>query len=327
MENIKVNIQLFDCVRDNKVKPKYTYELDWIDFVEWCSEPTIVNCKEDAKLISPVEFYPIDDAELTDDGKHVRRCGDNVKQWTMLPIDVDKDMTIKQALTEFKDYEFVMYTSFNHQKPKGDEPPCDRFRLFFLLEHPVNNEDFKCRRNSLKQFVEFLDPTSLSVSRSFYVPSCSKEMYPESLFFHNKGKKLLNVMDFEPEVEPEYYHQTTRELDDTMKQAVLDNLTKLIKVDYEEWWKIGAAMAASDYTFEDFAYVSSVIRGHRPDRHCKAQWSSSKRRSINFGYLVNLLKREIGTDWMPTYVDIQTEQLNNFMDKFNKLKRNRRHGS
>ncbi|MGJ0430885.1 PriCT-2 domain-containing protein [Methylobacter sp.] len=296
--NKQINIQVFNNTYDNKVVDDYRYELTWQEFVEFCSEPSIVKNKNDARLITPVEFYGKEDAELTDDG-FVRRCSNNVKNWTMLPIDVDKDMTIREALLKFKDHEYVLYTSFNHQLQKGDEPPCDRFRMFFLLEQPIDNHEFKIRRQSLKQFIEFLDPTSLSVSRAFYQPSCSEDMYKHSIFHHNKGK-TLNVMNFEPEKESEYVPVAGREdIEDEMKQAVLNNLPNIGNVEYDVWWKIGSAMAASGYSYEDFEWVSRTIRSHRTDRKCRAQWASSQRTRIDFGYLVNLLKDKIGTDWMP----------------------------
>lgn len=317
-----INFQLFEHKCDNKVKDFNRFNMDWLEFVDWCSEPVIVDNKDDAKLITPVDFYEVDDAELTDDG-FVRRCGNNVKKWTMLPIDVDKDMTLKQAITHFKDYECVYYTSFNHQKWKGNEPPCDRFRIFFLLAEPIDNHEFKIRRNSLKQFIEFLDPTSLSVSRAFYVPSCSKEMYSESLFYHNKGKKL-NVWDFEPEKEPEYTPLVQRDLTDEMRQAVLDNLPNLGPVEYDIWWKIGSSMAASGYSYEEFVYVSQTLRSHRQDRNCKSQWSSSKHTKIDFGYLVNLLKDSLGTEWMPKK-KLTLNRYQQIMDKINN-NRMKRHG-
>jgi len=317
----RVMVQRFNSIKDNDVKPSQRLDITWSDFVKYCSEPTIVLKKEDAKLITPVEFHQ-DKDDITERG-FPRRCRNNVKTWTMLPIDVDKTLTIRQALVQFKDYEYVLYTSFNHQLQKGDEEPCDRFRLFFLLEEPVENEEFMLRRKSLKQFVEFLDPTSLSVSRAFYEPSCSEATYEDSMFYHNTGK-ALNVMDFEPEIIPVFIPDKNHNLNDEFKEQVLELLPQIGTVDYDVWWKIGSAMIDGGYTFDQFCNISCSLRAHRADRNCKAQWSSSKRKPISFGYLVNLIRDKMGSDCFKkensTYSDVDREIISLYA-KIKQLKR------
>jgi hypothetical protein len=245
-------------------------------------------------------FYEAE--KFTDDGKFVRRVKENVVHWYILPIDIDKDVTILQTIEKFKEFEFVLYTSWNHQQWKEDcEPPCDRFRMFILLDKPIHTDDFYPRTDSLKNFIGVMDQCSLSRSRGFYEPACKQNMYSESLFYHNKGK-ALNIWDFEPIKKEQDWDESTLdndELDDELRQAILEGLQQIGNVDYEgvdSWWKIGSAMVDGGFSEYEFDMVSRSLRSHRP-YDSGAQWSSSKQTPINWKYLINVLNRRLGSGW------------------------------
>jgi len=47
-----------------------------------------------------------------------------------LGLDFDEGMTLERGLEVFGPYMHVIGTTRNHQRWKGDKPPCDRFRVF-----------------------------------------------------------------------------------------------------------------------------------------------------------------------------------------------------
>ena len=59
-------------------------------------------------------------------------------------LDFDDGLTIEQAKEQFKDYWYIIYTSINHQKNKGDKCACDRFRLILKTKNylPKDKEEY-----------------------------------------------------------------------------------------------------------------------------------------------------------------------------------------
>lgn len=51
----------------------------------------------------------------------------------------DGDVTIEQAKRTFADCIHIIGTTRSHQKPKGDFPACDRFRVVLKFERPIEN--------------------------------------------------------------------------------------------------------------------------------------------------------------------------------------------
>ncbi|MDJ0730612.1 MAG: hypothetical protein QNJ33_11540, partial [Crocosphaera sp.] len=67
----------------------------------------------------------------------------NYQQAQLIGLDIDNGLTLNDALNHpfVKQYGQLIYTSASHQKPKGDTPPCDRFRIVFSASQPLNDLD------------------------------------------------------------------------------------------------------------------------------------------------------------------------------------------
>jgi hypothetical protein len=291
-----MQVTLLESIFNNEILPRNRKTYSWENFCKRLSKVQIVPDKNSALLISPVEYVSEDEAaEFTDSGK-VRRCSDNVKAWHAIPVDIDGQMTIADAKVRFADYEYVLYTTFNHQ---SEEKPYDCFRIFFKLVEAVSNEDFLERRAAIREFIGCHDQTTLSQSRGFYVPSCSQAGLTRAEFYHNKGQSI-DLMAFEAEIEEIYTPDTAREPPSVeFKAKVLSELHSLREIEYSEWWKIGSAMQDSGYSEAEFTELSSVIRSHRKN-NCRMQWRCSRRKKIGFGYLVNLVIEHSGKDALKT---------------------------
>jgi hypothetical protein len=292
-----IKFTLIKSIYDNEILPANRFEMPWQRFCKILSKPQIVDNKEDVQLISPVEYLSEETAlDLTDSSK-VRRCSDNVYKWFALPVDVDGQMSIEDAKERFEDYDYIMYSTFSHKTEKKEFKDC--FRLFFKIKEPVLHEDFLCRRNSMQEFIGSHDRTTLAGSRGFYLPSCSQENAHHAVYFHNEGD-YLDIISLKPTIEIPYVSDTSREPPtEEFKQKVLEQLNKIRTQDYEDWWKLASAMYNSGYTFTEFEQLSNTIRSHRKN-HSKSQWNISKKKTIPFGYLVNLCKTHVGEHCLQT---------------------------
>ncbi len=69
------------------------------------------------------------------------RSKGNYQQAQLIGLDIDNGLTLNDALNHpfVKKYGQLIYTSASHQKPKGDTPPCDRFRIVFSASQPLND--------------------------------------------------------------------------------------------------------------------------------------------------------------------------------------------
>lgn len=86
----------------------------------------------------------------------------------VLILDIDDICTIEQAKIIFKNYKFWIITSRNHQKLKNDKV-CDRFRIFFLLEEPLNDVDIReFFINNIMERYPFVDTSCRNRSRFYY---------------------------------------------------------------------------------------------------------------------------------------------------------------
>ena len=234
---------------DNEILLNNRFEMTWERFCKILSKPAIVAKKDSVHLISPVEYLSDEEAlDFTDNGK-VRRCSDNVKAFYTIPADIDGQMTLETAIERFKDYEYVLYSTFSHKSEKKGFKDC--FRIFFKIKEPISNADFLCRRTALQDFIGEHDKTTLATSRGFYIYSCPEnDAHP--VFLHNQGI-ALDVLSLPVTVEIPYVPTFDREPPSPeFKQKVFEKLLEIRELDYEDWWKLASALHTSGYSFSEF---------------------------------------------------------------------------
>jgi hypothetical protein len=308
-----INFTIIKSVYDNEITSKNRCEETWERFVNIISKPMITDTKESVPLISPVEYMDDEDAlDFTPNNK-VRRCSDNIKLWWMIGLDIDGQMTVKDAQERFKDYEYCLYTTHSHKTPKKQ---FDCFRVFILLKTPITNEDFTSRTKSIQKFIGSTDLSTLARSRGFYIYSHSQENAHNATFIYNSGK-CLDIMEMEPTIDPPYVTTTDRQPpSEELKAKVLEQLFRLRTIDYTDWWKICSAMINTGYSLNEFEQLSRVIRSHRRN-NCRGQWGSSKRKHIEFGFLINLLVENFGSSCLQIPKDQPTTAI--LAEQYNKL--------
>jgi len=315
---MKIKFTLADSVTDNRVLPEQQLEAWWDDFTELISMFEIEENKGDRKMLVPVDFKTADETDIyatygrchtgkikmNDEGvPYVWKASINIKSWWMLPVDIDGEMSIEEAVEKFRDYEYVLYTSHSHQSEKK---PYDCFRMFFPLSQPMGHEDFISRKKSMEEWVEHLDLSTLSSFRAFYLPSCPRSRQHLKVFKHNVGK-FVDPTLFEVFIKPEpTYTRSSVDCDDKQKQHILELCQQICDIDYQNWWSnVCLPMISAGFSEHDFVEASQNMRTHRSgsDADAAYHWKSGVATTASgstktLGSLIWFLKETLGADCM-----------------------------
>jgi len=101
-------------------------------------------------------------------GRHyVRRSAANVLAYTALLLDYDGGQTIEWAQERFRRYAVAGYTSYSHLK----DGRTHKFRVCIPFHEPIPTAEFEARKASFLEFAGSADPSTVAVSRGFYLPS------------------------------------------------------------------------------------------------------------------------------------------------------------
>lgn len=122
------------------------------------------------------------------------RTKDNaIKGFNLLVLDVDEGTSIEAAKSLLKDYTYHIYTTTNHRKPKGDKPPCDRFRIVLPMNYmlKLSKEEYKEFMQNIFEFLPFkCDEQTSDISR--------KWMSNENADIFDNSGDLFDVLPFIP---------------------------------------------------------------------------------------------------------------------------------
>ena len=123
----------------------------------------------------------------------------------LLVLDYDEGMAIEEAVERFKQYEFVLYSSWSHQHEKHSNPPCDRFRVVFPLACTISKDQWKDDKDTagvaygLEPFAGPVDPQCKAFVQCYTLPAHRHGDTP--VFIHNPGE-LLDITDWESTPKP-----------------------------------------------------------------------------------------------------------------------------
>lgn len=141
----------------------------------------------------------------------------NLRTIEVLALDVDDGCTIAEATRLFAPYSGFIGTSKNHQKQKGDKPPCDRFRIVLQLGGQIKSDaDYKATWLEAQKICPAIDASCKDSARFFFPcvaivenlrgnpfpvvsapPSTSEEFKPiNSVSSNAKGELSYNTKQF-----------------------------------------------------------------------------------------------------------------------------------
>ena len=243
----------YDISMENRILPEYRCEFSFIELFNFmCDSVDFIESKIMGDFIIPANFLEddylpavkhirdedgniIDTKVRRDDtGKpYVGRLADNVVELCMLPLDYDGGITIEEAKEKFKDYEYILYSSYRHLL----DGVTHKFRMLIPYEVPLTNEQYTTRKKAILEWLggkDEIDTSCLSRSRGFYMPSFGKHNAANVVLEHHDGKRL-DGLAFE-EVIPEPYTPSDFETTDKEKAEVYELLQTTIVDTYDAWW-------------------------------------------------------------------------------------------
>lgn len=89
---------------------------------------------------------------------------------TVISLDFDSGLTIEAAKKVFFKYESLIVTTRSHQKQKGDEQPCDRFRVLLNLKSPLDIpvNEYPMFLDYLYGILKHVDPSTKDLARFYF---------------------------------------------------------------------------------------------------------------------------------------------------------------
>lgn len=117
----------------------------------------------------------------------IRRCKSNVAQIYALLLDIDGTRTLEDAVMEFIDYEFVIYSTYSNSRDK------EKFRLILPLNTPLTRLEFDQRHDSMCDTFN-VDRASFTISQAFYLPCYNKDNADLRFFEWNKTNQRYEAL-------------------------------------------------------------------------------------------------------------------------------------
>lgn len=228
-------ISTFDSVYEAYVSLQV--DASWEDLSLLLCTHNNVAKKDDSLLFNMMQFKTIDDPSVEFGRRHhyidgirqstydlipntVRRSKANVLSQHGIVLDVDKFMSIDEAIDRLDGVEYVLYTTFRHTFEQH------RFRIVIPFSQPLLADDIPGRQDSIIKTFPGVDHASFTVSQSYYFHSG----HNDPIAYHNKGTIIDPYMFeytapdvYEPLVET-FNRDFSQQDQDAYKQAVVHSL-------------------------------------------------------------------------------------------------------
>lgn len=283
-------LTLYDSVMQAYTTKDNIIESDWETISEVLMTHIPAKTKEEVKLFNLWHLgksnelgrrYRYKDGVKTDGFDEIpntiRRSKSNAYGVWGLVLDVDEQMTIEQALTDYSYFEFVLYTTFRNT----DEH--NKFRVVMPFKEMCDRETFERKKKSLAETFK-VDHASFSESQSFYLHSGAVP-----IACRNKGI-YIDIENFEDEVKEVFVPKEVKDytnLDNTeYKQNLIDSLVtcsglhyasqsrygvltlvalcKSADIDFSEYDTICWGMAAPDSSLQNAQLRKSAWQSWKP---------------------------------------------------------------
>ena len=188
-------------VFDNRVKQR---QITWSELRDEILENghIIISRKEKTPMFNLTRFKTkAEGAVLTDDRKHSRKVKANTLWVSGIVLDYDREdaPTIGEFKEMYGQYEWLLYTSYNHLR-KPEHKYCEQYRVILPLKDNLPKEMLEKTRNlapekttilpALEEMFFGADDSCFQPFRSFYIPSCPPDMMDDAFIDYNSGDML-----------------------------------------------------------------------------------------------------------------------------------------
>jgi hypothetical protein len=166
------------------------------DVVVDCSFEDVVNILKDSQQLvkdktDPMMFNLCSWIDNFESPEHkpgfIRRCKPNVAQIYALLLDIDGTRTLEDAVTEFADYEFLIYSTYSNSKHR------EKFRIVLPLNTALTRLEFDQRHASMCEEFD-VDRASFTISQAFYLPCYTKDNAKDSFIHWNQQSRRYEAL-------------------------------------------------------------------------------------------------------------------------------------
>ena len=261
-----INLSLYRSVMEAYVHKDDQIRTTFPELVEFFKEQqTLLPVKESGMLFNCCEYREdfsspnwISSAETRPRNEFIRRCKDNVRSISCLLLDIDGTMTLEQAIEQWANYEFLIYSTHGNST---DKP---KFRLVVPLATPLTREEFDCRHTSMT--TEFcVDGASFTISQAFYLPSYSAENRSIAFIHWNEVSARYDALNLAAETIN--YQQHTVVASDLTRSPIAGSLFKTLmsghSLHYSDALTLAIVCKANGINCSDYEQI--VARIAHPD--------------------------------------------------------------
>lgn len=236
-----------------------------------------------------------------------RRQKSNIVSAQAIALDIDEGLSIEDCLKIpfVRDYAAAIYTSASHQKEKvsGKEvkPPCDRFRIIFVLPELVKDTAlYEAAVQVVMKAVGYADKGCKDASRMFFgydkteIVLCDPTKVLPTDFLEKVGDRL----ELEKAERARLFEERQRRREEYGDQDNLDELIQLAldcidpDCSHEEWRDVGFALHShSESNFYLWDSWSSRGSKYPNSRQLERQWSKfNSGGKVGIGSLFHIAK-------------------------------------
>ena len=178
-----------------------TNEGEWEDIVQIFIQGQFVELSGNKAKFPHISLSTFDEYK---DGEHGL-------EMSGLILDYDDGMSVEEAIELFREYEFLFYTSYNHQRRKENKDgttsdPVDKFRLIFPFTETCPYDEWLLRMEYVTKFAPRCDPASKKFVQCYCLPVTHPDNIDNTIMFRNRGR-LLDWHSF-PVTKKDEHHAT-----------------------------------------------------------------------------------------------------------------------
>lgn len=182
-----MKFNLYKNINEAYIHPDVVVECDFATVVNILkeSQQLVVN-KTDPEMFNLCSW--IDNFESPEYKQgFIRRCKSNVSQIYALLLDIDGTRTLADAVAEFANYEFLIYSTFGNSETK------EKFRLILPLNTALTRLEFDQRHTSMCDYFG-VDRASFTISQAFYLPCYNKDNEHISFIYWNQQPQRYEAL-------------------------------------------------------------------------------------------------------------------------------------
>ena len=286
----QIEFTVFPSLFETGITEQSTKNAPWEALAKKLQQPVAIEDKSKGKMFSGATFK-----------EGGRRCNDDIIEHHLLVLDIDEGWHPLMFIEQFKDKEFLLYTSYNHRWD-GEKLNKDvmKFRAVFPLAKPVTPEHFKRMKAVLMEHFDGVDPASFVASQAFFLPSHHPDRATLFKAVHNKGE-MFDFDQFQLELfiqQQKALYQNKRSENNRSDDRLtpINEAVELLKgmssdVEYSIWWKVGACLKNlyGENGFKlwlDWSAKGQTFDGS--ETKLQSKWNGFNETSnYTYGYLVN----------------------------------------